>query len=139
MSVWIDLPEAEMAQRYEAGESTIQLGHAYGVSYPTISSHLRRAGVEIRAHGGQPGGKNARRRGGPLYTHTGGYLITLNREGEKCSVHRACWEAHHGLIPEGCVVHHLDGNPANNDIENLSCMTQGEHVRLHAPEKGGTR
>lgn len=30
------------------------------------------------------------------------------------------------------VVHHLDGNPGNNQKENLLVLTKGMHVRLHA-------
>jgi len=29
------------------------------------------------------------------------------------------------------VVHHIDGNPTNNDLSNLQLMTLGEHVTLH--------
>lgn len=29
------------------------------------------------------------------------------------------------------VVHHIDGNRANNDISNLAVMTRGEHSALH--------
>jgi len=144
MSVWIDLPIAETARRYEAGESSTQLGHVYGVSSPTILSHLRRAGVEIRAPGAQLGSKRVpgwHRRGGPLYTSQG-YLRTADREGRGQLVHRGCWEAYYGAIPEGYVVHHCDGDILNNEIENLMRMTHGEHSRLHrlqAEEKGGTR
>lgn len=30
------------------------------------------------------------------------------------------------------VVHHLDGNPKNNDVSNLLLMQRRDHVRLHA-------
>ena len=33
------------------------------------------------------------------------------------------------------VVHHLDGNPGNNDPGNLAVMTQSEHVRVHAQRR----
>lgn len=33
-------------------------------------------------------------------------------------------------------VHHLDGNPANNDPSNLSILSPGAHSRLHAQEDG---
>ena len=32
------------------------------------------------------------------------------------------------------VVHHLDGNPLNNEPGNLEVMTHSEHCRLHAAE-----
>ena len=33
------------------------------------------------------------------------------------------WEQHHGEIPEGHVIVHLDGDPTNCDISNLECTT----------------
>jgi len=30
------------------------------------------------------------------------------------------------------VVHHIDGNPRNNDPNNLMIMDQGEHLEFHA-------
>ena len=29
------------------------------------------------------------------------------------------------------IIHHIDGNPSNNNIDNLAIMNQGEHARLH--------
>lgn len=34
------------------------------------------------------------------------------------------------LNPE-CVVHHNDGDKLNNTIQNLKCMSRGDHTRLH--------
>jgi hypothetical protein len=48
------------------------------------------------------------------------------------SLHRALWEFHHGPIPDAHEVHHADGNPLNNDIGNLMCVTLAEHRRLDA-------
>lgn len=46
-------------------------------------------------------------------------------------LHRAVWEHHHGPIPKGMHVHHIDGNPANNDIGNLACVTRDQHWDEH--------
>lgn len=46
--------------------------------------------------------------------------------------HRVIYERHIGEIPPGWVVHHKDGNKANNSIDNLEAMPRAEHQRLHA-------
>lgn len=38
-------------------------------------------------------------------------------------------------MPKGYVVHHIDGNPWNNDISNLAMMTVSAHAKLHQVEK----
>lgn len=52
------------------------------------------------------------------------------------SVHRDIWQYYHGEIPQKCAVHHIDFDKANNQIENLQCLTPTEHRKAHAP-KGG--
>ena len=47
-------------------------------------------------------------------------------------IHRDIWEYYKGTIPQGdFVIHHKDGNPENNDIENLVLMSNSEHLRVH--------
>ena len=33
------------------------------------------------------------------------------------------------------IIHHIDGNPSNNSIENLQIMSQSEHAKLHNQTK----
>ena len=48
-------------------------------------------------------------------------------------LHTAIWEYFNNReVPKGYCIHHIDGNPFNNDISNLQCMEIGEHCRLHA-------
>lgn len=35
------------------------------------------------------------------------------------------------VVPPGCVIHHVDWNKANNNIENLVCVTVAEHEMIH--------
>jgi|WetSurMetagenome_2_1015567.scaffolds.fasta_scaffold1032607_2 hypothetical protein len=62
--------------------------------------------------------------------------LSVRINGKSYRVHRLIWEAVNGSIPDGHVIHHIDGNPLNNDIANLACMTNAEHVRLHRQEDG---
>ena len=55
------------------------------------------------------------------------------RKGKKYTYkHDDIWRLHYGEIPEGMVVHHVDGNKKNNDISNLKLLSIREHNRLHA-------
>ena len=42
-------------------------------------------------------------------------------------------------IPAGFSVHHIDGDPTNNDACNLALMTMAAHTRLHQLERATTR
>ena len=43
------------------------------------------------------------------------------------------WLKHNNLykIPKGHIIHHIDGNTLNDDINNLKLMKQSEHKRFH--------
>ena len=47
--------------------------------------------------------------------------------GKQFLCHRIVWELHHGVIPAGCVIDHVDKNPQNNQIGNLRLCTQLEN------------
>ncbi len=43
-------------------------------------------------------------------------------------LHVAIWEFHNGMeVPPEHEIHHKDGNPHNNDISNLECLSIKEH------------
>lgn len=51
-------------------------------------------------------------------------------------LHRVVWEYHNGPVPKGMHIHHIDGNPQNNEIANLELKKPAEHLRGHmTPEK----
>lgn len=47
------------------------------------------------------------------------------------TLHREVWKEAHGPIPEGCHIHHIDGDTLNNDISNLACVPGREHISAH--------
>lgn len=61
----------------------------------------------------------------------------LNRRFYK---HRIIWIWHNGIIPEGCVIDHIEPlNPVFDDrIENLQAVTQSVNVRKSRPHSRNT-
>jgi hypothetical protein len=43
------------------------------------------------------------------------------------------WEKANGSIPAGFVIHHVDGDPLNDSIENLALATRKDHMNIHRP------
>ncbi|MBR1580217.1 MAG: HNH endonuclease [Selenomonadaceae bacterium] len=50
-------------------------------------------------------------------------------------LHCAIWSYFNGEIPIGCVIHHRDLNPDNNELDNLQLMTDSDHKKLHGALK----
>ena len=46
--------------------------------------------------------------------------------------HVLVWEAHHGPVPKGMEIHHVNHDKLDNRIENLKIVTRLEHKRLHS-------
>lgn len=49
-------------------------------------------------------------------------------------LHRDVWAWYFGEPPKGYHIHHIDGNPANNNIENLKLLTAYQHRQIHVPK-----
>lgn len=59
-----------------------------------------------------------------------GYL-TVDLKGKRFMIHRLVAQSFLENFSLEKQVHHKDGNNQNNNIENLECLTQTEHMRLH--------
>jgi len=46
--------------------------------------------------------------------------------------HVVVWEQHHGPVPDGHQIHHIDHNKLNNDISNLEAVDSVTHKRIHS-------
>lgn len=65
--------------------------------------------------------------------NTGHLCISVKLEGKFVNilVHRLVYELFVGKISKDYIVHHIDGNKYNNNVNNLQVMTQSDHARLH--------
>lgn len=48
--------------------------------------------------------------------------------------HRRVWHDERGPIPKGHIVHHVDGDKQHNLIDNLVCMSRGDHAIEHSEQ-----
>jgi transcriptional regulator with XRE-family HTH domain len=46
-------------------------------------------------------------------------------------LHHKIWIEHNGAILDNHIIHHIDGNTENNNINNLEMMTKSDHKRIH--------
>lgn len=58
--------------------------------------------------------------------------------GKSVQMHRLVYIYHHGDIPDGCFIDHIDGNPRNNRIENLRAVSQSINCRNKVRQSNNT-
>lgn len=71
--------------------------------------------------------------------NSGNYLrvsCNYNLSGKHFLVHRMVWEAFNGPIPEGYDIDHLDGNPHNNNLDNLEPVEHQENIKRRKMDYG---
>jgi hypothetical protein len=55
----------------------------------------------------------------------------FKQEGKKINVHKRVAEKRYSTIPEGFVIHHIDGDKDNNRKNNLILLHKKDHYRVH--------
>ena len=84
--------------------------------------------------GGRKGFAGWRKRGLPL--RSGGYPVATFKDNGKCkqwAVHRLVLEVFVGQCPDGMEACHNDGNPSNNNLNNLRWDTHKNNIKDKIP------
>lgn len=147
---WVETYGEQAADLYRSRENytLAQIAERLGVTRQTVSTAVRklippdeyRALKSLKYSASKLGDKN------PMKGKTGedhhnwkgvcddgyGYLTTLWL-GRRVFIHHVVMMEALGVtaLPTGMVVHHIDGDPKNNALDNLALMTRAGHVRVH--------
>jgi len=128
----------DIAVMYKTGMSAVEIAKELGITYQCVYDRLAEVGVKTRSRQDQikmmvsrgtyniyKGSKNKLWRGGCTVDKNGYRSISI--AGIYILEHRYVWEQVNGALPEGYIVHHLNGIKGDNRIENLAAMPRKNH------------
>lgn len=108
----------------DEGLSATKIAKRLQCNTSTVCKYMRKYGINIR--------KSAYRTlssGGYVLLYIPGHHLAA-KDGYLCE-HRLVWEETTGqLLPDGWVVHHIDGDKTNNHPQNLVAISREEHWRV---------
>ena len=59
-------------------------------------------------------------------------------DGKRYRSHVLIWNFHHGPVPAGKCIDHVDGDPSNNRIENLNPVTHQQNLQKQKKQSSNT-
>lgn len=109
----------EIHKKYLEGMNIYELAEQYNTSHTTLYRWFKKNNLKVfNKSESKKENRNPAWKGG----NSDSYLHHIARK---------TWEKANGKIPQDFIIHHIDGNPENNNIENLKMLHYTEHNRLH--------
>ena len=135
----VTIPTEQILELYNQGLSIYAIGDKYGLNPQTVYSRLLKSGCKMRTQTetlkmGIASGRvkmgsreNNRNWKGGKTTTPQGYIELNNQDGRRQREHRYVWEQAYGKLPNGWVIHHLNGIKNDNRLENLFALPRKTH------------
>jgi len=141
------VPTKEIQRLYKEGLSLNEIGEHIGISGQSVWMRLTKSKMKLRTISeaqkiaykkgrmkSQRGEDNNQWKGG-RYPDSRGYIyLYTGVRNRKVFEHRLIWEKHHGKIPDGWIIHHLNGIRDDNRIENLQAIPRKRHNSMSIVE-----
>lgn len=136
--------ETSKTMKEIAAEMNTTLHNISAVLEKHVPAHERKRLAAVRYHLSKVGSKNPMKGKTREQHHNwlgavdDGYgYLTILHEGKRQFVHRIVMAQALGLseLPEALAVHHIDGDPKNNALDNLALVTKRGHRMIHTLQK----
>jgi hypothetical protein len=129
-----------LAGMWHDGWAIVEMAEVLGTTKQavyTLACRLRRDGVDLPHRvGDRPrGAANVRFNGGLHHRRSDGRWVINCRDGSLMLYYRGVVAAHIGRLLEPTeIVHHINGDPGDDRIENLEIVTRAAHIEMHRAE-----
>jgi len=121
---------AAMFAMYKSGKSLEDIARVYKRSRQAIYDVFRTRGYQLRSKQL----KGLQILDGIKFSLTKGGHLRGTVKGNRIMMHHYVWIKHHGKVPSGYCIWHMDRNPQNNRIENLEMLPKDMMSKYFNPE-----
>ena len=127
---------------FEGGSTIAEIVKELGTNRETVRQYLlkrytpkQKRAIVLRNFRQPKGAESSKWKGGREITHAGYVRLWISKD-ERVLEHRQVMEAHLGRkLARNEVVHHINGNNADNRLSNLELTTFAEDIKRHNLER----